>query len=318
MVQLYLLAATAPAGPVVPEICQVYTPASDFVQQPINMDSDWTTDALFSPSKTRAAQARAKDWAVVDSWLSKRYGSRIPNFERNEETLQALLTLANLNESADEQRSQIERIEKTALQALSRPQGVINDEVLHAMQTELVNETHFDTLAEVMVALDCASPDVMLVAKKMIDLTSTQFESTQRLQEAENQLEALKGEQVYVEGLLAELKSDAFQPPVDVVENTAEWTKSAKQLKAKIAEYEERLSASRPPSSAGSIQTVQQRSDDVSRLRSQLAGLDLDLKAFQDLPTDARTARRKLEEARGELRSLTNRRDKLFESLAET
>ncbi|KAK4497200.1 hypothetical protein PRZ48_011650 [Zasmidium cellare] len=282
------------------------------------MDTDWTADALFSPSKARAVQARAKDWAVVDSWLSKRYGPRIPNFERNEETLQALLTLANLNESADEQRGQVERIEKTALQALSRPRGVINDEILHAMQVELANESHFDTLAEVIVSLDCPTSEATKVGKRVIDLTLDHFELKQRLQRTEDQLDGLKKEQAYIEGLLQELKGEAFQPPGDVTETTAEWTKSAKQLKAKIAEYEDRLSASRPISAAGGIQTVQQKVDDISRLRSQLASLETDLRAYQDLPTDSRAARRKLEEARGELRALTNKRDKLFESMAET
>ncbi|KAF2166245.1 hypothetical protein M409DRAFT_23437 [Zasmidium cellare ATCC 36951] len=282
------------------------------------MDTDWTADALFSPSKARAVQARAKDWAVVDSWLSKRYGSRMPNFERNEDTLQALLTLANLNESADEQRYQVERIERTALQALSRPRGVINDEIVHAMEIELLNETHFETLAEVIVSLDCPTSDPLQVGKRVIDLTSDQFELKQQLQRTEGQLDALRKEQARIEDLLQELKSDAFQPPADVSETTVEWTKSAKQLKAKIAEYEERLSASRPDSAAGGIQMVQQRLDDVSRLRSQLANLEMDLRAFQDLPTDPRAARRTLEEARGELRALTNKRDKLFESMAET
>lgn len=282
------------------------------------MDTDWTADALFSPSKARVVQAQAKDWAVVDSWLSKRYGSRMPNFERNEDTLQGLLTLANLNESADEQRSQIERIEKTALQALSRPRGVLNDEILHAMQIELVNETHFDTLAEVIVSLDCPTSDTLYVSKKVVDLTSQQFELKQQLQRTEGQLDALKKEQAHIESLLLDLRSDAFQPPDDVIEATSEWTKSTKQLKAKITEYEERLAASRPTSTAGGIQILQQKLDDVVRLRSQLASLETELRAFQDLPTDARAARRKLEEARGELRSLTNKRDELFETMAET
>lgn len=283
-----------------------------------DMDTDWTADALFSPSKARAAQARAKDWAAVDSWLSRRYGSRIPNFERNEDTLQALLTLANLNESTDEQRAQIERIEKLALQALSRPRGVINDEVLHAMQIELVNETHFDTLADVIVSLDCPSSDVLHVGKKIVDLTSAQFETREQLQRTGAQVDSLKKDQAYIEELLSELRSEAFQPSADVTDNTAEWTKSAKQLKAKIAEYEERLSATRPTSSASTIQTIQQKSDDVQRLRGQLDSLEANLKAFQDLPTDPRAARHKLEEARGELRELTNRRDDLFENLAGT
>ncbi|KAK4612241.1 hypothetical protein CLAFUW4_12886 [Fulvia fulva] len=281
------------------------------------MDSDWTASALFSPSKARVQQAQAKDWAAVDAWLLKRYGSRMPTFERNEDTLQALLTLANLNENADEQRTQIERIEKTALQSLSKRQGGISDEVLQAMQVELVNETHLDTLAETMVALDCPNTDATTMGSAMIQLASTDFEMKQQLERTQAQLGRLKDEQARATKILEELKGNEFQPPEDIVTNTAEWTKTAKHLKAKVAEYEERIAASRPSSSGNSFATFSQKAAEVASQREQFLRLESEMSAFKGLPADSRAARRKVEEGREQLRQLTMKRDRLFEGMVE-
>lgn len=84
------------------------------------MDPD-VASALFSPSKARQQQAQAKDWDYVTTWLRKKYFPKpIPNFERNEETLQALLDLAAFNERADEEQELIERVEREALKELQR------------------------------------------------------------------------------------------------------------------------------------------------------------------------------------------------------
>ncbi|KAI1495667.1 hypothetical protein F5X99DRAFT_114525 [Biscogniauxia marginata] len=74
--------------------------------------------AIFSPSVARAAASTAKDWAYVDGWLRAKYAllkRRPPPFERNPDTLRALLALAAANEAADEERDQLARVEDAAL-----------------------------------------------------------------------------------------------------------------------------------------------------------------------------------------------------------
>ena len=84
------------------------------------------SDALFSPSKARQQQAQAKDWIFVDSWLSKRYHPKpVPSFERNEETLQALMTLVAFNERADEEQALVEKGERQALNELEEKVGLV-------------------------------------------------------------------------------------------------------------------------------------------------------------------------------------------------
>ena len=72
--------------------------------------------AIFSPSRARAAASVAKDWNFVDAWLASRFhGQAPPSFERNPDTLRALLALVALNESADEDRDLLARAEARAL-----------------------------------------------------------------------------------------------------------------------------------------------------------------------------------------------------------
>jgi hypothetical protein len=85
------------------------------------MDTTLTPTDLFSPSKARQQRAQAQDWASVDSWLSTKYpGRSLPTFERNEDTLRALLALAAANERADEERELVESVEREALNELSK------------------------------------------------------------------------------------------------------------------------------------------------------------------------------------------------------
>ncbi|GAP89822.2 hypothetical protein SAMD00023353_4100860 [Rosellinia necatrix] len=105
--------------------------------------------AIFSPSVARAAASTAKDWAYVDAWLRRQYtnlrqqdadadaaagpGANAaparprtansskpqttspPPFERNPETLEALLALVAANEEADEERERLAQLEAAAL-----------------------------------------------------------------------------------------------------------------------------------------------------------------------------------------------------------
>ncbi|KAK3718694.1 hypothetical protein LTR37_004911 [Vermiconidia calcicola] len=282
---------------------------------------DWTATALFSPSKARFQQAQARDWASVDSWLSKRYASkRLPNFERNEDTLQALLTLATLNEGADEQRSLIDRVEKAALQAHSkRLNGDAAAEAdLQPLLSGLEGDDALAVLAETVVCLNSPSVDLPTMANAVVDLTAQKFAAEQQVRRAEDQIRTLRSEQSKVSKLLNDLKDDAFQPPANLLELTADWTRNSKHLKAKVAEYDERLTTLRAiPRPKIRIEHVVSQTDDLVKSQARLAELQGELDAFQSLPSDPKAARAKLETAREELRRLTRQRDELFEHLVD-
>ena len=75
--------------------------------------------AIFSPSVARAAASAAKEWSYIDAWLQRKFPGRgPPPFERNPDTLRALLALASANEAADEERALIARLEAETLSQL--------------------------------------------------------------------------------------------------------------------------------------------------------------------------------------------------------
>ncbi|TKA66080.1 hypothetical protein B0A55_09463 [Friedmanniomyces simplex] len=283
------------------------------------MDSpgDWTATALFSPSKARAQQAQARDWASVESWLAKQYGKQIPAFERNEETLQALLTLATVNEDADDQRGMIEKVEKSALSASTsqRPEGEDTyRNLLDSFSTH--DQEALDALAGAAVLLD--SSDCTRMCDRLCELTAERFELSEQLYRTNAQTAVIKSEQSRLERLLAELRAEHFQPPPNVLEQTAEWSRSTKQLKAKLAEYDERLGAIRSVASpAPTLEGVSRLAKDFDALQDRMKMGSTELSAFDALPSDPKAARAKLERARKDLRDLTTQRDQLFESLAD-
>lgn len=278
---------------------------------------DWSGSPLFSPSKARAQQAQAKDWAFVDTWLSKRYASkRLLAFERNDETLQALLALASLNDSADEQRTCTERVEKAALQSLSKRVVQSNNELQQLLSDGLGSHGGLDALSRTMVCLECSNADSAEAATAIINLTSSKFEIEQQVQRVEYQLSALKSEQRKATELLSMLEQDELQTPQDLPEHTTEWVRSAKLLKAKVAEYDERLSMLRPSKPANSLlNEIEEQQAHQLRESQRMDELYVELRAFQSLPSDSKAARAKLEAAKEELYSAMHQRDGLFERL---
>jgi HAUS augmin-like complex subunit 1 len=92
------------------------------------MASQWSPGAIFSPSQARQQQVQAKDWNFIDTWLSAKCSPKsAPPFERTNETLKALLALARCNETADEEKVLVARLEAKALEELKTEVRLIFD-----------------------------------------------------------------------------------------------------------------------------------------------------------------------------------------------
>lgn len=173
-----------------------------------------------------------------------------------------------------------------------------------------------DALAGVAVLL--GSHELTTMSARVCELTAERFQLQQQISVASAQHAALNGEEIRLEELLQELSGDDFQPPLGVLERTAESTRSTKHLKVKLVEYDERLStlrSSATPSPA--LETISWHAVELGELRERLQGLGTELSAFDSLPSDPKAARAHLERSRADLRKLTIRRDQLFESLAD-
>lgn len=281
--------------------------------------ADWAASTQFSPSKAQAQQAQAKDWASVDAWLSRRYAAkRLPAFERNEETLQVLLTLATLNESADEQRGHIDRIEKATLSANSKRSSSV-DEMYHMVLSALDDQEDLNALAQAVVCLNCSHVDISAVAAAIVDLTSRGFTVDQQIRLLDSQMSIVKSEQLQMTKLLDDFKQDHFQAPADLAHETSECLRSAKHMRAKIAEYDDRLNGLHSTQASQSrFESVIQEAQGLNTQLERLTQLHAELNAYQSLPANVKAAHSKLESARENLLSLTKERDRLFEQLADS
>jgi len=93
-----------------------------------DFDSIWSPAKVFSPTVAKQQSLQQKDWIYVDQFLSTRFApDPVPKFERNPETLKALLALASANESADEEKALEHRVKEKALDELQKRDAAIEE-----------------------------------------------------------------------------------------------------------------------------------------------------------------------------------------------
>lgn len=204
--------------------------------------------AIFSPTAARQAASAAKDWNYVDSWLRTRcfHGRPTPPFERNPDTLRALLALAALNEQADEERDLLARAEAAALKELRDSSTSGNDDknaaaptpaprdedgaggnddglplpltmprlrdaVLSSLEASLSREGQaaLDALSATAVDLGLAQPTPESLARRLVDLQSQVF----ALEKGGRRVVALRGhvdeQAAMARALLAEVRGSS-------------------------------------------------------------------------------------------------------------
>jgi HAUS augmin-like complex subunit 1 len=278
--------------------------------------------AIFSPSVARQQLAAAKDWNYIDSWLSSKFNGRTPPFERNNDTLKALLALAALNESADEERELLARVESKALQDLQGKQEANpNAELLHSIEESLTREgqTSLEALSSLSVALNQPIPDTEKLGRKIVDLQVTAYDLEQasdRVSILENHLNA---ELAKINKLVEELQSDAYQPPADLSKQTIDYQRKTKALAAKLPELREKVASlsAKEGTPQVTIQDVKAEEGKFKELMATVKDMEAQVKSYHGLPQDTDLARLELESLRIELRDLSRQRDSMFEGLVE-
>ncbi|KXX78553.1 hypothetical protein MMYC01_204949 [Madurella mycetomatis] len=142
--------------------------------------------AIFSPSVARAAASAAKDWSYVDGWLNRKFPRGPPAFERNADTLRALLALASANEAADEERALIARLEAEALSQLRAHEESQEDNnstnaldgaceaILTALESSLTREgqTALDAMSALALQSGIAHPTPPALGTSLINLST--------------------------------------------------------------------------------------------------------------------------------------------------
>ena len=274
---------------------------------------------LLSPSKARIQFVQAQEWAHVTTWIASKYHpSAPPPFERNEETLGALHALVAWNESADEEKDAYTQVEHDALgeldAAVSRDPDI---EILAAVENNLTREggISLDALASLSTALG-GMPTEREMASSIVQLKAAEIDTQQRAQRVGALQERLAWELASLQERLAEVRGQEFQSPVDVLQKTSGWTRSAKALSMKLTEYKEKLnSLDEGLAPAVDIPQMLEEERRVLKLQEKVKTLEGKLTAFQGLSPDWKLAKSEVDRVKRELASLERQRDTMFEGL---
>jgi HAUS augmin-like complex subunit 1 len=274
-----------------------------------------SSSAIFSPSVARQQLAAAKDWNYINSWLSTKFNGRTPPpFERNNDTLKALLALAALNETADEERELLARLEARALQDLhAREEADPHAQLLNSIQEPLTHEgrTSLEAISNLSVALKQAIPAIEKLGRSIIDLQVAAYDLDQASERISILEKYLNNELSAINALIKDLQSDAYQPPADLEKQTIDYQRKVKALASKLPELKDRVTSlcASLGNSKVTIQDVKAEEDRFKSLMALLKDLEAQVKSYHGLPQDTDLARLELESMRVELRELTQQRD---------
>ncbi|KAI1839843.1 hypothetical protein JX265_013849 [Neoarthrinium moseri] len=301
--------------------------------------------AIFSPSVARAAASTAKDWSYVDGWLKSKYQGRpVPSFERNADTLKALLALAAHNEAADEDRDQLARMEAAALDEVKAaradnatarqaagakateqpppPDGEhVAADVLEAVENGLTREgrTALESMAGMAVELGMARPTPDELGCKFVELQAKVYELEHTIERVALLQRYLDRESAAMDVFVEDLQGEEYRPPSDLSKQNLDLQRQVKLMSAKLPELAQRVISLEKsvPLPTLTVEAVREDEANYMELLAKKKGLDAQVKAFADLPPDIEAARAELEALRTELRHTTERRDSQFEGLVE-
>lgn len=278
---------------------------------------------LLSPAKARQQAVQAKDWAYVNSWLSRQYAPKpVPHFERNEDTLRTLLALAAANDTADEEATLLHRArEETVREYKAREDSeeemkrVLLDEMEACLDEN--GSRDLDDLAETTAALGTLSAENTDLGQSIIELTKDEFDARGQVSRVEMLHKYLERELAALREELEILKSDkAYQTPTELPEMTSEWSRGTKQLIPKIDEYQDRTaSLERTRTKGPTIEHLVAEEENIIGIKDTVAMQEARVRAFRDLPKDIEGATAQCKQLECELARLAQQRNSMLGSL---
>lgn len=217
--------------------------------------------AIFSPSVARIAASTARDWSYVDAWLASKspaWKTSLPPFERNQDTLKALLALVSLNEAADDQRRLLARVDAAALQGLTAAQnkaesattspngslltkGHLLDAIEHSLPKD--GASALDVLTTVASEAATANPDPDHLGSLMLRLQGTIYEADQTAARVDAFERHVQREAEAAEELLHTLQSECYKPPSDLAKQNLDVQRRIKTASAQLPDLHDRVTA---------------------------------------------------------------------------
>lgn len=278
-------------------------------------------DPLVSPAKARQAAIQAKDWAYVNSWLSRQYAPKpVPAFERNEDTLRTLLALAAANDAADEEATLVHRAREEVVQGFKTREGAEDKQKLELLdEIEMClddkGRQNLDDLAETSAALGALSTETTDLGQSVIELTKEEFDTREQISKVDALQRYLEKELASLQKQLETLKSDAtYDTSSDLPALTAEWTRNTKLLTAKVGEYRDKIaSLERNKHKGVTIEGLIAEEGNVLQIKEMVETLENRVRIFLDLPGDIPGARAQYQQVERELGQLIQQRDSMLE-----
>ncbi|KAI5207255.1 hypothetical protein AUEXF2481DRAFT_512234 [Aureobasidium subglaciale EXF-2481] len=283
--------------------------------------------SLFSPSKAAEQQRLQEDWTYIHSFLRQIYPppAKVPKFEENEETLKALLALANANEKADEGWSVFCAVERLGVEELEREEETQtltkdrNTSILTTLHTSLSNSVSLNLTshAKTAVILNSTATSPTTLATSILTLSSNISSLQHQLSTLETLTTTLTLQTCFLDSELKTLTSPSFKAEKSLPQKTLETLRQTKLLKAKIGEYDQRLLRNSSSSSIPEalLSSVESARAEVERLQKRVRGVEDGISVYEGVAPEPREVRRQMQELRRELEGWVERRDELFESM---
>lgn len=280
--------------------------------------------AIFSPSVAKKQIAEAKEWSIIDNWLLSKFGGKPPPiFERNSDTLKALLALATFNENADEEICMMTKVEANALKNLKASIAKDSDiDLLISLESRLTRDgkSGLEALSDLSVTLNRPLPKIEALGRHLVDL-QINSDFLDQMSDRVGTLEAhLNTELENIDVLIGDLQSQAYQPSTDLAKQVINIQRKIKEISIKLPELRDRVTSLSFPSSERSTVTIHDVKSEEKKFNELLKivqKLELEVKSYHGLPHDVSLARIELENLRAELFKLISMRDNMFEDLID-
>ncbi|KAF8250196.1 hypothetical protein K440DRAFT_597678 [Wilcoxina mikolae CBS 423.85] len=293
-----------------------------------DFDSIWSPAKVFSPTVAKQQSLQQKDWIYVDQFLSTRFApDPVPKFERNPDTLKALLALASANEAADEEKALEHRVKEKALDELRKRDEAMEESrkgkgepLLVGVEEHLTPEGRrcLNSVALLSVALGSNSTEPQKLSSHLVALSSQEASIAQQTNRIDTLHSRLQTELSSLREALRNLENgEEHKLPPDLTTRVTEWTRTTRHLRNKTEDYKDRLQAMEAvlPTEGLTVPALIRQEQDILALKELVLDLEAQAKGFQGLPPEKDLARLEVERVQSELEELEAKRERLYDGM---
>lgn len=281
------------------------------------------SNTMFTPSATRLTTPTARDWTYAETWIDQKVRGHSVPFERNADTLRALLALATYSQTAEEHRQIFNKAS-----AETSTTKVYSKSRLYASQEEY--------RCELVSVIEQALPEATAAvihshATALLSISEQQGNLLARILALQTEIDALQTTSAISNSLEAQLSRE-FSTIQDIGRQHRTTAGHFLQFAAKNAQLRQSVDMNVAASfettnrcSAGQrragvrflVEDVVGEEQRYLTLLKQKKDLDLHLATFQGIQTDPNEAKAELDALRSQLDGMVARRDAAFDGLVK-